>query len=71
MAQGELTIKQTFQMISGTLKTGNTSSQISGKLNGDQITFTAGNTQYTGRVSGDSMEGSAGSNKWSATRAGK
>jgi hypothetical protein len=71
LPQGELTIKQTFQMISGTLKNGNTSSQINGKLNGDQITFTAGNTQYTGRVAGNSMEGTAGGNKWSATRAGK
>jgi hypothetical protein len=71
LSQGELTIKQTFQMITGTLKNGNTSSQIDGKLNGDQITFTAGNTQYTGRVAGNSMEGTAGGNTWSATRAGK
>jgi hypothetical protein len=71
LPQGELTIKQTFQMITGTLKNGNTSSQINGKLNGDQITFTAGNTQYTGSVAGNSMEGTAGGNKWSGTRAGK
>ena len=69
--QGELTLKQTFQMISGTLKNGNAATQVSGKLNGDQITFTAGNVQYSGRVSGNSMEGTAGGNKWSATRAGK
>jgi SAM-dependent methyltransferase len=71
LPQGELTIKQTFQMISGTLKTGNAASQINGKLNGDQITFTAGNTQYSGRVNGNSMEGTAGGSKWSATRGGK
>ena len=70
-SQGELTLKQTFQMISGTLKSGNAATQVSGKLNGDQITFTAGNVQYSGRVSGNSMEGTAGGNKWSATRAGK
>jgi hypothetical protein len=58
-------------MISGTLKSGGNSSQISGKLNGDQISFTAGGTQYTGRVNGNSMEGTAGGAKWSATRAGK
>jgi hypothetical protein len=68
LAQGELTIKQTFQMISGTLKNGAASSQITGKLNGDQITFSAGATQYTGRVTGNSMEGTAGGNKWNATR---
>jgi len=71
LPQGELTIKQTFQMITGTLKTGNTSSQINGKLSGDEITFTAGNTKYSGRVNGDSMAGTAGGNKWSATRTGK
>jgi hypothetical protein len=71
LPQGELTLKQTFQMISGTLKNGNAATQVSGKLNGDQITFTAGNVQYSGRVSGNSMEGTADGNKWSATKAGK
>ncbi len=71
MAQGELTIKQIFQMISGTLKRGNRVSPISGKLNGDQISFTAGGTQYTGRVNGNTIEDSAGGVKWRATRAGK
>jgi hypothetical protein len=71
MPEGELAIKQTFQVISGTLKNGSSSSAINGKLNGDQITFTAGGTQYTGRVNGSSIEGTAGGNKWSATKAGK
>jgi hypothetical protein len=44
---------------------------INGKLNGDQITFTAGGTQYTGRVNGNAMEGSAAGSKWSATRSGR
>jgi hypothetical protein len=71
--QGELTLKQTFQMISGTLKNGNVITPISGKLNGDQISFTAGSAQYTGRVNGNTIDGTAkgGSNgKWTATRAG-
>jgi precorrin-6B methylase 2 len=68
LPDGELTIKQNFQMITGTLKDGNTSSDVSGRLNGDQITFSAGNTQYSARVSGSSMAGTAGGNKWSATR---
>ena len=75
LSQGELTLKQTFQMISGTLRSGNNTAQITnGKLNGDQITFTAGGAQYTGHVSGNSIEGTVkgGSNgKWRATRAGK
>jgi SAM-dependent methyltransferase len=68
LPQGELALKQTFQMIAGTLKNGNTVSQINGKLNGDQISFTAGGTQYTGRVNGNAMEGTAGGVKWNATR---
>jgi SAM-dependent methyltransferase len=72
LPQGELALKQTFQMISGTLKSGNNSAQITdGRLNGDQITFTAGGVKYTGRVSGNSMEGSNNNGKWSATRAAR
>ena len=68
LPQGELSIKQTFQMISGTLKNGNTVTPIKGKLNGEQISFTVGKTSYMGRVNGNSMEGAAGGTKWSATR---
>ena len=43
-----------------------------GRLNGDQITFTAGGNQYSGYVNGDVIEGNAGSGgSWKATRAGK
>ena len=69
--QGELTFKQTFQNISGTLKSADAVTPINGKLNGDQISFTAGNVTYTGRVNGSSMEGTAGGAKWNATRTGK
>ena len=69
--QGELTFKQTFQNISGTLKSADAVTPINGKLNGDQISFTAGNVTYTGRVNGSSMEGNAGGAKWNATRTGK
>jgi SAM-dependent methyltransferase len=71
LPQGELTIKQNFQMISGTLKNGNTATPINGKLNGEQISFTAEKTSYTGRVNGNSMEGTADGVKWSARRARK
>jgi SAM-dependent methyltransferase len=73
LPDGELTLKQTYQMISGTLKRGNNTIQIAnGKLQGDQITFNAGESLYTGRVNGNGMEGniSSGGN-WQATRAGK
>ena len=76
LPQGELTLKQNFQLISGTLKSGSQSTPITnGRLSGDQISFSAGGAQYTGRVSGNAIEGtvkSGGSNgRWSATRAGK
>ena len=73
LPQGELTLKQTFQMVSGTLKTGgNTQPITNGKLNGDQISFTAGSTQYAGRVNGNAMDGSTkAGGSWHAARAGK
>ena len=72
LPQGELALKQTFQMVSGTLRSGNVSTPITGRLNGDQISFTAGANQYAGRVNGNVMEGSVGSGgSWKASRAGK
>jgi precorrin-6B methylase 2 len=49
---GALTITQTFQMISGTLGT----QAIQGRLHGNEITFTAGNTKYAGTVDGSTMK---------------
>jgi precorrin-6B methylase 2 len=75
LPQGTLNLKQTFQMISGTIRSGNVSTPITnGKLRGDQISFTAGGAQYTGRVNGDVMEGNVKGgtdSNWRATRAGK
>jgi precorrin-6B methylase 2 len=74
LAQGELMLKQNFQVLAGTLKTGgNTLTVANGRLRGDQISFSAGNAEYTGRVNGNTIQGtvkgsSAGS--WSATRVG-
>jgi hypothetical protein len=52
--QGPLSIKQTFQNIAGTF--GSTAIST-GKLNGNQITFTAGASQFTGTVNGNTIEG--------------
>lgn len=74
LPQGELSLKQTFQMVSGTLRNGNVTTPISGKLNGDQISFTAGAAQYTGRVNGNAIDGTVkGGNNgtWSAQRASR
>jgi hypothetical protein len=75
LPQGELTLKQEFQMISGTLRSGGKITPVTnGKLNGDRISFTAGSAQYTGRVNDNRIEGTVkgGTNgKWSATRTSK
>jgi Methyltransferase domain len=75
LPEGTLNLKQTFQMISGTIRSGNVSTPITnGRLRGDQISFTAGGAQYTGRVNGNVMEGNVKGgtdSNWRATRAGK
>ena len=75
MAQGTLTLAQNFQMVIGTFASGgNTMMITNGKVRGDQLTFTAGNTEYTGRINDDSIEGTskgASSGPWNATRASK
>jgi precorrin-6B methylase 2 len=69
--QGRLTLKQEFQMISGTLESGATVAPVNGKLTGDLISFSAGNVSYTGRVNGSMMQGTVTSGgvttPWSAT----
>ena len=73
MGKGELTFNQTYQMLSGTLKTGNTSAPITnGKVNGDEIEFSAGSVVYWGRISGNSIDGMIkGAGNWKATRVTK
>ena len=61
MANGALVLTQQYQMVTGTLN-GQTIS--AGKMNGDNITFTAGGRTYTGRVNGNSMSGTG----WTATK---
>ncbi len=59
LKDGELRIKQEYQVVSGSLVSGGVEQPVKGKLNGEQITFRAGKTEYTGRVSGSTIEGSA------------
>jgi hypothetical protein len=54
LPQGELKLTQAFQVVSGSL--GGTAI-TNGKLRGDQISFTAGTSNYTGRVTGKTIEG--------------
>jgi len=67
MADGDLTLSQQFQVISGTLG----STPINGKLHGNDITFTAGAAQYSGKVNGNTMQGTVKCGKggsWTATK---
>jgi precorrin-6B methylase 2 len=65
LPQGDLTLKQEYQKIQGTLG----STKVEGKLKGDEITFTAGKTTYTGTVNGKSMAGTvSGGGSWTATK---
>jgi hypothetical protein len=66
MPQGALTLKQNFQIVSGTL---GSTPIADGKLNGEDITFKVGNAVYTGKVQGNSMKGSvSGGGAFTATR---
>jgi len=66
MPQGTLTLDQQFQMVSGTLG----STAISGgRLRGDAISFTVGNTVYNGRVEGNTIRGTvSGGGSFTATK---
>ncbi len=66
-AHGDLKLSQQFQMISGTLG----STPITGKLLGNDITFTAGSVQYSGKVDGNTMQGTVKGGQggsWTATK---
>jgi SAM-dependent methyltransferase len=72
LPEGELTIKQSFQMITGTLKTAGKSTAIKGRMSGDHISFKAGDAEYRGRVGAEGIKGTvkarSGTGDWSATR---
>jgi precorrin-6B methylase 2 len=68
LPQGELSLKQTFQMLSGQLKTGDKVLPVSGRVRGDRVAFKAGDVDYAGRVNGDRIDGGPGAAAWSATR---
>jgi precorrin-6B methylase 2 len=68
----ELTLRQEFQMLYGTLKADTITSTIKdGRLNGNEINFSVDGETYTGRVSGKTMEGtvttSSSKKEWKAT----
>jgi hypothetical protein len=75
LPEGEFTLKQTFQMVTGSVKSGTNNASIrKGRLNGDQLIFIAGDARYIGRITGNTMRGTmtVGGNttQFSATRVG-
>jgi len=54
--QGELVLKQEFQLLSGTLRTGGRTLALDGKVRGEEISFRAGGREYRGRVNGRTLE---------------
>lgn len=56
LPDGELMLEQSFQMISGSLRSGGVTAPVSGRMTGDLISFSADGIQYTGRVTGSLME---------------
>jgi SAM-dependent methyltransferase len=56
LPQGELTLKQQFQDLSGTLSAEGKTLPVSGKVRGNEITFTAGGREYHGKANGKHLE---------------
>ena len=56
LPQGELTLKQQFQDLSGTLSAEGKTLPVSGKVRGNEITFTAGDREYHGKANGKRLE---------------
>lgn len=73
MADQELVLTQTFQMLEGTLRKGNAVLPVSdARLDGAQIRFSVGQERYTGVVDGNEMRGTINDKAaWSATLSGR
>lgn len=70
LANGQLSLKQTYQMLEGTMTVDGKAAPISeAKMNGVEISFTAGGKKYTGRVDGAAMKGTVqGGGAFSASK---
>jgi hypothetical protein len=56
LSVGELTLKQTYQMLSGTLETDGKTFAIEGRVRGEEIAFAAGGRKYRGKMNGTRLE---------------
>jgi precorrin-6B methylase 2 len=55
-AQGDLTLKQDFQMLSGTLRADGKTVPVQGKVRGEEISFKAGGRDYHGKLNGKQLD---------------
>ena len=56
VAQGEMKLTQEFQMLTGTLRQGATTLNLTGRVYGELIVLSAGSRQYHARLAGDKLE---------------
>jgi hypothetical protein len=56
LPQGELTVKQEFQKLSGTLRADGRTVPIEGRVRGEDVTITAGGKKYRGKMHGSKLE---------------
>ena len=56
LPQGELVLKQQFQVLSGTLTTEGRTLALEGRVRGDEVSFSAGGKTYRGRMNGRRLE---------------
>ncbi|MCL2025303.1 MAG: class I SAM-dependent methyltransferase [Leptospirales bacterium] len=66
---GKITFQQEFQNITGTLTANGQTLKFTGKLDGNNISFSAGNAKYTGTVNDNTISGTyTGGKSWKAVR---
>jgi len=56
IADGELVLKQDFQMLSGTLRAAGGPVTVEGRVRGEEVTFKANGKQYRGRMNNGKLE---------------
>jgi SAM-dependent methyltransferase len=56
LAQGELTLKQEFQKLSGSLRAGGKTFALEGRVHGEEVAFQAGGREYRGKLNGKRLE---------------
>ena len=54
--QGELALKQEFQMLTGSLRADGKTYAVKGKVRGNDVSLTAGGREYRGRMNGSKLE---------------